>query len=97
MLGEEEGGGRGDGQDGEQPHQSGEPGLHPGLELALGLEGEVQRAVHRQHGDGGGADEEGERVQQVEEAAERDLALGVQGDADDDVAEGDAEQQGQPQ
>ena len=59
---------------GEHGHRHGHDAPDARLDRALGLEVEVQRPVHRHHRDRRDADQDGERVEQLEQGLELDVA-----------------------
>ena len=63
------------------------------LQLAFGLQVEVDRAVHGAAGDGERTDQQRVGLEQIDESA-GELVVGPDGDAADGVADGDAEHEG---
>ena len=76
----------------ERDHEPRHRSLEPVVQLALRLDQQVDPALHREHRDGRRADEHGEWRQQPDQPG-RDVALGVERQAVDDVAEGQAQEE----
>jgi len=87
------GGGGGEVEDEEGEVERGEDAMKAVAKGGVGLGGEVDAAVHGEGDEGEEADEEGVGVEEGEKRAGV-VAIGVDGDAEEDVTEGDAEEEG---